>query len=384
MKTIKVFLFSVLIFSGTTVDVSAQSWLKKALDKVDNAVKSISNTSSAEKKEAEQQQQSVNNQELSQSRIVIDQSSNAVKFTNDNKTWGLEVNGNKLLVPIFKTIGFQNGLFKIEKDDGTWNVCDKTGAMQLDWIPASDVKITEKHVLFEKANGGVEALIYNRADWTVTKATEITYDDMYKEVEKANADKGTKIHGYESLGALNIRLVSTIPHYIAPKAGRKAVIKRGSNEIVSWTGTGKWLNPHESIAGWPSGTFPNLGEDPYRETPTELYFLAHDTEKKCSYILWVEADESDKYFIQINGEKRGYVKITPSQLHPTRLMMCQTEDGVEHPVWVWGPPLINRVVPNDSWTSAEKTKKREELAKAHLNCTHCIEQSRIYDEKNKK
>ncbi|MDR1887113.1 MAG: hypothetical protein LBQ70_04280 [Prevotellaceae bacterium] len=131
---------------------------------------------------------------FSQSRIVIDQASNAVSFTKDNKTWGLEVNGKEVFSPKYKTVGFQNGLFKIGKTDGTWNVCDKDGAMKLDWIPASDVKITESFVLFEKANGGVEALIYNRADWTVTKATPITYDDMYKEVKAKNAGKGTSFN----------------------------------------------------------------------------------------------------------------------------------------------------------------------------------------------
>jgi hypothetical protein len=147
---------------------------------------------------------------FSQSRIVIDQSSNAVAFSTDNKTWGLEVNGKKVLSPVFKTVGFQNGLFRIEKTDGTWNVCDKTGAMKLDWIPASGVKISDSFVLFENADGN-KAISYDRSTWQVVQATEITYEQMYKEVEKANADKGTKIHGYESLAQENLRKYRTQP-----------------------------------------------------------------------------------------------------------------------------------------------------------------------------
>jgi hypothetical protein len=141
---------------------------------------------------------------------VIDQSSNAVAFSTDNKTWGLEVNGKKVLSPVFKTVGFQNGLFRIEKTDGTWNVCDKTGAMKLDWIPASGVKISDSFVLFENADGN-KAISYDRSTWQVVQATEITYEEMYKEVEKANADKGTKIHGYESLAQENLRKYRTQP-----------------------------------------------------------------------------------------------------------------------------------------------------------------------------
>ncbi|MDR1866006.1 MAG: hypothetical protein LBR08_10600, partial [Bacteroidales bacterium] len=292
-------------------------------------------------------------------------------------------NGKEIFSPKYKTVGFQNGLFKIEKADGTWNICDKTGAMKLGWTKATDVKITSKVVLFENADGN-RAIIYDRSTWKTVQAIEITHDEMAKEVEDANRDKGTKIHGYETQAAMHARIIRTIPRYFAPKAESKAAIKRGDKEIVSWYGTGKWLDPHSSLLGWPQGMFPELGEDPYAETPDELYFLVYDTGRERPYLIWVPADQSDKYFMKINGEKCGYIEITPSPLHPTRLMMCRTEDDVEHPVWVWGAPLIHRVAPNDSWKkNTEAIEKREELAKAHLNCPHCIEQSRIYDEKNK-
>ncbi|MDR1055825.1 MAG: hypothetical protein LBL90_08405 [Prevotellaceae bacterium] len=127
-----------------------------------------------------------------QSRVVLDQSANAVAFTNDNKNWGLEVNGVEIISPKFKTIGFQNGLFKVKGWDGDWMVIDKDGSDKVpNWVKASDVKISEKFVLFEKHNGGTEALIYDRATWEVVKAKEITYDDMYKQAMAANADKGT-------------------------------------------------------------------------------------------------------------------------------------------------------------------------------------------------
>jgi hypothetical protein len=41
MKKVRLFLASVLVFSGATVDAPAQGWLKKALDKVDNAVNKV-------------------------------------------------------------------------------------------------------------------------------------------------------------------------------------------------------------------------------------------------------------------------------------------------------------------------------------------------------
>jgi hypothetical protein len=113
-------------------------------------------------------------------------------------------------------------------------------------------------VLFEKANGGAEALIYNRADWTVTKATEITYDDMYKEVEKANADKGTKIHGYESLAQENLRKYRTQPR-VERKNGKDYLMFRDTevgyaDEVISlntdFNAEGRWYFKAISDGVW--------------------------------------------------------------------------------------------------------------------------------------
>lgn len=317
-----------------------------------------------------------------QSRVVLDQSTNAVAFSPDSKSWGLQVNGMEIIEPGFKTVGFQNGLFKLEDWQGNWMVIDAEGNNKLsDWTKASDVKISESFVVLEKVAGGKD-IIYDRATWKLVTAKETTYDDMFKEVEAANASKGTKIHGYEPNYEIYSRLLKTVPHYIPTKtSGGKSFIKRDGKEIVSWTGTGKWLDPNEGLFGDPSGKFPKLGKYPYRNEPQELYFLAHKSEENCAYVIWVLADGSDKYYTMINGKKRGYVKITPHQQYLTRLMMCQTADGVEHPIWVWGQPLINAIVPNESWTDGESTKKREEIAKPHVNCPHCIEQSKIYNER---
>jgi hypothetical protein len=150
---------------------------------------------------------------LGQSRVVLDQSTNAVAFTKDNKSWGLEVNGKEVLTPRYEHVGFQNGLFKAQKGD-TWNVCDQTGKFKLsEWVKASGVKMSEKFVVFEGVNGSKEALIYERATWTITKATEISYDDMYNQ-GVANANPGSRITGYESLAQENRRKYQTQPRVV--------------------------------------------------------------------------------------------------------------------------------------------------------------------------
>jgi flagellar hook-associated protein FlgK len=149
-----------------------------------------------------------------QSRIVLDQTINAVSFSSNKKVWGLEINGKTVLSEKYKTIGLQSGLFKVENIEGKWNVCDKAGAFKLkNWVKATGVKISSDFVLFENADGKM-ALTYDRATWTPVKATETTYDAMYKEVEAANAGKGTKIHGYETAAQEAERKYQTQPRVV--------------------------------------------------------------------------------------------------------------------------------------------------------------------------
>jgi hypothetical protein len=320
-------------------------------------------------------------------RIVLDQSINAVSFSSNQKVWGLEVDGKVVLPDKYKTVELQDGLFKVENTDGQWNVCDKTGSFKLEeWVKATDVKITSDIVLFEKAAAGNMAITYNRNTWKSVGAQEITADDIYNAAVAAQDKKSGghfRIHGHESLAEKNSRYYRTKPRIVY--SGGMVAIKRGSdiNIIPSWAGDAKWLKSNVNEVGY-GNEYADVDEDADRkEKSREWYLLAEYSDDNTASILWIPADESDKFEIRINGQECGYVKITPHPLHPLRLMMCQTEDGVEHPIWVWGEPLINDLVPHESYNSGDKTKKREELAKQHADCPHCIEQSKIYNEKNK-
>lgn len=150
-----------------------------------------------------------------QSRVVLDQSTNAVAFSRDDKSWGLEVNGNEVIEPGYKTVAFQSGLFKLEDWDNNWMVIDKDGNNKvLNWVKASDVKISEGFVLFEKYNGGVEALIYDRSTWTVVKAQATTYDAMAAEIRAKYEGDGSTIPGYENLAEENDRIYRTQPRVV--------------------------------------------------------------------------------------------------------------------------------------------------------------------------
>jgi hypothetical protein len=313
-----------------------------------------------------------------QSRVVLDQSTNAVAFTKDNTLWGLEINGKEVLKPQYQSVGFSNGLFKVQQAD-TWNVCGADGKMAFSpWIKAKDVKITDRFILFEEADGA-KAVTYDRSTGKAVQATETSYDAMRAEMDKKYKDDPNRIHGVESQGELSYRLYSTYPHYVYDKLSAESSIKISNKYIVNWwRGTGEWLYPDKNYPHWYK--FPYLGKPPYREDLTELYFLLNDTKAERSSIIWVDYKEK-KYYTKINGKESGYVKITPHPSYTTRIMMCQTEDGVEHPIWVWGRPLIDAIVPNESWN--EDKKGLEEIAKPHLNCPHCIEQSKKYNEKKK-
>jgi hypothetical protein len=166
-----------------------------------------------------------------QSRVVLDQSTNAVAFTKDNKSWGLEVNGNEVIEPGYKTVAFQNGLFKLEDWDNNWMVIDKDGNDKVPkWVKASDVKISEGFVLFEKANGGVEALIYDRSTWAVVKAKETSYDDMAAEVKAKYEGDGSTIPGYETLSERNQRIYRTQPR-VVHKNGKDYIMFRDKDLI---------------------------------------------------------------------------------------------------------------------------------------------------------
>lgn len=129
-----------------------------------------------------------------QKKLILDKSSNAIAFSSNEKLWGLEVDGKKILGEQYKTINFQNGLFKLENTNGQWNVCDKSGSLKLNnWIKAKDVKITDKFVLFEEADDKM-SITYERATWQIVEATKTTYDAMYEETKSKSVQKGTSFN----------------------------------------------------------------------------------------------------------------------------------------------------------------------------------------------
>jgi hypothetical protein len=174
-------------------------------------------------------------------------------------------------------------------------------------------------VLFEKANGGAEALIYNRADWTVTKATEITYDDMYREVEKANADKGTKIHGYESLAQENLRKYRTQPR-VERKNGKDYVMFRDvevvyAQEIVS-------LNTDFNA------------EDRW-------YFKVQSAKTGRWAVYFVKKENPAEIYRSINF---NYVKIESAN-NGWQMLNCYLPDGTVELLWYDGSTTAEKSIP---------------------------------------
>lgn len=150
--------------------------------------------------------------------IVIDQQSDAMAVTNGEKfkgvqLWGLWVNGEEILSPQYKSVDFQNGLFKLQSIEGEWIVCDSKGDFKTKWTKASDVKVSEKFVLFENADGN-KALAYDRRTWKVTVAKEITAQSMYDEIMERNREKGTSFVGHESQAEKAVRIYNTQPRVV--------------------------------------------------------------------------------------------------------------------------------------------------------------------------
>jgi hypothetical protein len=143
-----------------------------------------------------------------QSRVVLDQSTNAVAYTKDNALWGLEINGKEVLKPQYQSVGFSNGLFKVQQAD-TWNVCGADGKMAFSpWIKAKDVKITDRFILFEEADGA-KAVTYDRSTGKAVQATEITADAMKAEMDKKYGNE--VFSGRKSLAEINLEIWKTQP-----------------------------------------------------------------------------------------------------------------------------------------------------------------------------
>ena len=61
--------------------------------------------------------------------MVIDQLSNTVVFSSNEKLGGIEVGGKVVFDERYKTVDFQDWLFKVENTSGEWNVCNASGAI---------------------------------------------------------------------------------------------------------------------------------------------------------------------------------------------------------------------------------------------------------------
>jgi hypothetical protein len=255
-----------------------------------------------------------------QSRVVLDASTNAVAFTKDNKSWGLEVNGHEVIEPGYKTVAFQNGLFKLEDWDNNWMVIDKDGNDKVPkWVKASDVKISEGFVLFEKANGGVEALIYDRSTWAVVKAKETSYDAMHDEIVEANRHKGTSIHDYEGELERNQRIYRTQPR-IVHKNGKDYLMFREvevgtSAELVSlnvdFDADGRWYFKLKS------GNTGKWGV---------IYVTKENPAKALRSIAFS--------YVKIESANNGY-----------QVLNCYLADGTDEQIWYDGSGTDKKKVP---------------------------------------
>jgi len=253
-----------------------------------------------------------------QSRVVLDQSTNAVAFTKDNKSWGLEVNGNEIIEPGYKTVAFQNGLFKLEDWDNIWMVIDKDGSNKVpNWVKASDVKISEGFVLFEKYNGGVEALIYDRSTWSVVKAQATTYDAMAAEVRARYEGDGSTIVGYETLAEKNDRIYRTQPR-IVHRNGKYSLMFReveveNANQLVS-------LNTDFDADG-------------------RWYFMAKGSVKWG--VIYITKDNPTNALISIAIK---YSKIESAN-NGYQVLNCYLPDGTVEQIWYDGSTIAQKKVP---------------------------------------
>ncbi|MDR2651337.1 MAG: WG repeat-containing protein [Prevotellaceae bacterium] len=133
-KKIKLFLLVALIFSGVTINASAQSWLKKALDKVDKAL-------GTETKDNQQQsgnnteQQSVNNQETQLHSTIVEEmrKGGTFDFKRSNSS-APEV--KKIFLKEYTTdYQFRDGMLAVKNaETGKWGFFNEQGEKVIDFL----------------------------------------------------------------------------------------------------------------------------------------------------------------------------------------------------------------------------------------------------------
>jgi hypothetical protein len=164
-------------------------------------------------------------------------------------------------------------------------------------------------VLFENADGN-KAIIYDRSTWKTVQATEITYDEMYDEVKKASADKGTTIHGYESLAQENLRKYRTQPR-VERKNGVYYIMFR-DKEVVNAASIVS-LNTDFNSAG-------------------EWYFKVQSAKTQKWGVVFVKKDDPTECFRSIS---LSYVKIESAN-NGWAMLNCYLPDGTVELRWYSG------------------------------------------------
>jgi Mg2+ and Co2+ transporter CorA len=142
---------------------------------------------------------------------------------------------------------------------------------------------------------------------------------MYKEVEKANADKGTKIHGYESLAQENLRKYRTQPR-VERKNGIYYIMFRDvevghAQEVVS------------------------LNTD--FDADDRWYFkVQNSTSQKCG-VVFVKKENPAKLWMSI---KFNYVKIEDAN-NGWQVLNCYLPDGTVELLWYDGATPEQKSIP---------------------------------------
>lgn len=251
--------------------------------------------------------------------VVINQTTNSVAFTEDGELWGLKINGKQELPPNFKSIAYQNGLYILCDMEGLWNVADaKVNVILEDWFKCAGVKVTEKFVLFEKADGN-KAIIYDRATWTLTTAKETTYDAMYEESKAKYAGQGTSISNYETAAEESRRLWNTQP---------RVVSKNGKQYIM-----------FQDIEVGDAANIISLNKD--YDADSRWYFKAKSAKSGNWGIVYITKENPTKALTSIAFK---YEKIESAN-NGWQVLNCFLLDGTAEQIWYDGSTTAQKAIP---------------------------------------
>jgi|GEM_PF-3182320 hypothetical protein len=263
-----------------------------------------------------------------QNRLVIDQSSNAVTFSSDGTLWGLEVGGKVVFGERYKTVDFQDGLFKVENTNGEWNVCDASGNMKLKWIKATGVSISGNFVLFLNADGN-KAISYNRTDWSIVQAQETTYENMADEITKRNAGKGLSIQGYESSIQKRMRRYNTQPQI--------------SSDGKRLTFRGETIHTGLEVKSMNNEQYGKAKYDGEYDSDGRLYFMFKSPETEKWGVVYFKEERPQKGYKAIDFiyEKIEYV------YSGYFILNCYLADGTMVQRWFHGPTVEESPIPKE-------------------------------------